>query len=508
MREMSRIYYVDEAPFSAAGDGKTNDRDAVQRALDTAFENGGGTVVLSAGKTYLSGGIILKSNTELHFEDGATLLQSPDKRDYVKPQGNGYEPYEPTVGHNYSSTVKWGHAWYKNYPFVFAAEGSENIAITGSGHIRMDTVTPEESVMRICPIGFYRINGAVISDITISGYHSYAMMPYTSENILIKNVKIGEWSCGNCDGICMMNCRNVRITGCTMNTGDDSVYIFSSYRDPRGGEWWSSDEPQPSENIEIDNNHLVSHKCKAFAFIPWGIDCPDLEKVEISNVYVHDNYIQTMGVWLYNPYTQKNTDPPIKNVRFENNKIDAIEKNFFDTRISGCVGFRSMKEIHNGRFNDGKAFWLEKKNSHADSVGVYRPQNDGEKPFGFISHLNCGDAAIYQGLFVRAEDLCNFTAYVCTDGAKCRMFVRSAETGELIAHRDFDNSDILCLQLVFNVPVSGNYNIGIERGDASTGEARIYYAGVFGGDAAPGYKRVENVDSGEKIIYFYNDFNY
>ena len=121
---MSRIYYVDKAPFSAAGDGKTNDRDAVQRALDTAFENGGGTVVLSAGKTYLSGGIILKSNTELHFEDGATLLQSPDKRDYVKPQGNGYEPYEPTVGHNYSSTVKWGHAWYKNYPFVFAAEGS------------------------------------------------------------------------------------------------------------------------------------------------------------------------------------------------------------------------------------------------------------------------------------------------------------------------------------------------------------------------------------------------
>lgn len=49
--------------FGAAGDGKTNDRNAIQSAIDTCFEAGGGKVVLPGGK-YLSGTIILKSNVD------------------------------------------------------------------------------------------------------------------------------------------------------------------------------------------------------------------------------------------------------------------------------------------------------------------------------------------------------------------------------------------------------------------------------------------------------------
>lgn len=505
---MNSVYRVDDAPFFARGDGKTNDRESIQRALDAAFENGGGKVVLGGGKTYLSGGIMIGSNTELHFEDGAVLLQSPRKCDYVKPCDGGYEPYEPVTGHNYSETIKWSHAWYKNYPFIFAFPDSVNIAVTGNGCVHMDETSPTESLMRICPIGFYRVNGAVISDITITGYHSYAMMPFTSDNILIKNVKIGGWSCGNCDGVCLMNCRNVRITGCTMDTGDDSVYIFSSYRDPRGGEWWSSDEPQPSENIEIDNNHLVSNRCKAFAIIPWGIDCPDQEKVEISNVYIHDNYIRTMGIWLFNPYTNKNADPPMKDIRFENNRIDAVEKNFFDAQISGLVGFRASRKMHNRRFDDGRTFWLFKKNSASDSVEIFRSQELGGSSYGRISRFECGDVSLYQGLYFRSGEMYNFTADVCTDGAECRMFVRDAETDELVASLDFDNVGKKHLQLLFTVPENGNYNVGVERGSATSGEARVYYADVCGGDAEPGYMRVENVDGGEKILYFYNDFDY
>lgn len=505
---MQNIVRVDDAPFSASGGGLINDRVAIQQAIDTVNKLGGGTVVLSAGKTYLSGGIILKSNVELHFEDGAVLLQSPDPHDYVKPVKDGYEPYTPLTGHNYSDKIKWSHVWYKNYPFVFAVAGAHDIAVTGNGRIQMDIFSAPENTMRICPVGFYRVSGAVISDITIAGYHSYAMMPFTSERILIKNVKIGEWSFGNCDGVCLMNCRDVRITGCEMNTGDDSVYIFSSYRDPRGGEWWSSDEPQPSTHIEIDNNRLVSNRCKAFAIIPWGIDCPELEKTEISDVYIHDNYIQTMGIWLFNPYAEKPGDPPMKKLRFENNVIDAIEKNFFDAQISGMTGFRSMTGMRNGKFQNGASFWLENPNKSEGSAGVHRSLGADDVPYGYISKLQDGDASLTQGVYIRSGDIYNFTAEVCTDGAKCRMAVRNADTGELVASLDFDNTERKKHELLFTVPDSGNYYVGIERGEAVSGTAKMFFGGLYGGDGIPGYSRVENVDGGEKIIYFYNDFDY
>lgn len=502
---MQNIVRVDDAPFSASGGGLISDRAAIQQAIDTVNKLGGGTVVLSAGKTYLSGGIILKSNVELHFEDGAVLLQSPDPHDYVKPVKDGCEPYTPLTGHNYSDKIKWSHVWYKNYPFIFSPEGAHDIAVTGSGRIQMDTVSDENTVMRICPIGFYRVKGVVISDVTIAGYHTYAMMPYTSERILIKNVKIGEWSLGNCDGVCLMNCRDVRITGCDMDTGDDSVYIFSSYRDPRGGEWWSSDEPQPSTHIEIDNNRLVSNRCKAFAIIPWGIDCPELEKTEISDVYVHDNYIQTMGVWLYNPYAVRKDDPPIKNLRLENNKIDAIEKNFFDTAVSGAVGFHSMTALHNGNLRDGDAFWLSSC-GEGGFAGVVRPENAG-MPLGRIESADGGRAALYQGIYIRNCEKHTFAVRARCDYGKCRVFVRNSDSGELIASLPVDGGEGR-YSLSFSVPAPGNCDIGIETDGETSSSAILFSANLCGGDGLPGYSRVENVDDGEKIIYFYKDFKY
>ena len=76
--------------FGAKGDGTANDRAAIQEAIDFAFKNGGGTVTLDAGRTFLSGGIILKSGVNLHFGDGAVLQQTPFAEGFVKPVKNGY----------------------------------------------------------------------------------------------------------------------------------------------------------------------------------------------------------------------------------------------------------------------------------------------------------------------------------------------------------------------------------------------------------------------------------
>ena len=49
----------------AAGDGKTNDAAAIQKAIDLCCQEGGGKVILDGGHTYLSGSIVLKQGVEL-----------------------------------------------------------------------------------------------------------------------------------------------------------------------------------------------------------------------------------------------------------------------------------------------------------------------------------------------------------------------------------------------------------------------------------------------------------
>lgn len=490
--------YVTEKPFNACADGVTNDREAIQNAIDFVYSKGGGTVVLDSGKTFLTSGIVIRSGVTLLFGDGSTLLQSNNAEDYVKPVGDGYEPYEIMFGHNYSETIKWSHVWYRNYPFIFAPEGSHGFAVKGKGFLRMAEGNDTNTLVKTCPVGFYRVHDFEISDITITNYHGYAMMPFTCRNGLIKNVNISEWSYGNGDGICMMNCQNMRVTGCKMYTGDDSVYIFSSYKDPRAGEWWSSDEPQPSVNIEIDHNYLESNHCKAFGMILWGIDCPDLEKVEVRNVYVHDNYFKTMGNWIFNPYTQNTAPHPVTNVRFKNNVIDGIEANFFETVITDMNHYRSAREFQNPEFRDGLVFWSYIKNINDNSIKVI----SDEQNFCRISHFEDGETAVYQGLYIEKGLPCSFQAEVRTGGNQCRMFIRNLDTGVLIASKTFSSEDWEEIILPIDVPQSGNYHLGIESGESKHGFGEIRRARLLGNhEAAFGYSDVI-FDRG-KIIYLY-----
>ena len=95
-----RTVRVTDAPFRASGDGRTECREAIQRAIDETARQGGGRVVLPAGGTYLSAPLFLKSHVELHLEEGAVLQQTEDDAQYVRPSADGYERYQPRHGHN------------------------------------------------------------------------------------------------------------------------------------------------------------------------------------------------------------------------------------------------------------------------------------------------------------------------------------------------------------------------------------------------------------------------
>src|SRR5271170_6597000 len=74
----SGLYNVRQ--YGALGDGKAIDTPAINRAIDVAAAQGGGTVRVPAG-TYLCYSIRLQSHITLHLDPGAIILAAgdPDK---------------------------------------------------------------------------------------------------------------------------------------------------------------------------------------------------------------------------------------------------------------------------------------------------------------------------------------------------------------------------------------------------------------------------------------------
>ena len=64
--------------FGAVADGKTVCTKAIQAAIDSCAQQGGGTVVVPAGQ-FITGTIWLKSHVELHLELGALIKGSLDR---------------------------------------------------------------------------------------------------------------------------------------------------------------------------------------------------------------------------------------------------------------------------------------------------------------------------------------------------------------------------------------------------------------------------------------------
>src|SRR5690606_17879635 len=67
--------------FGASLDSNVKSTEAFKKAIAACVANGGGRVVVPKG-TFLTGAIHLKSNVNLHLEDGSKILFSRDLDDY------------------------------------------------------------------------------------------------------------------------------------------------------------------------------------------------------------------------------------------------------------------------------------------------------------------------------------------------------------------------------------------------------------------------------------------
>jgi len=216
----SKVY--DVRAFGAKGDGQTLDTAAIQRALSECAEAGGGVVQLSAG-TYLSQPLTLGNKTTLLLERGATLLASSDHKHFMKRPGD------------------WLQA-KSNSDFIPLLSGKDltDITITGQGTIDGNGgVWWEEAEKARQKVSGYtlprpnlftlqRCRNVKVSGITLQNSPKFHFVPTECEDVLVDGVTVlAPEGAANTDGIDPSNCRNVTITRCFIDVGDDNIAIKS-----------------------------------------------------------------------------------------------------------------------------------------------------------------------------------------------------------------------------------------------------------------------------------------
>jgi polygalacturonase len=228
--------------FGAKGDGKTPDTDAINKAITTAADAGGGTVVLPAGD-YLSFSIRLKSNITLHLSAGATLIAA-----HMDEHPGRYDDPEPNVWGDSLHYQDFGHSHFHNS--LIWGENLENIAITGFGRIYgkgLQKWGDPRPGLGNKSIALKKCRNVTLRDFSVMHGGHFAILATGVDNLTINNLSIDT----NRDAIDIDCCRSVRVSDCALNSpNDDALVLKASY---------ALGYAAPTENVTITN-------CQVYGF--------------------------------------------------------------------------------------------------------------------------------------------------------------------------------------------------------------------------------------------------
>jgi polygalacturonase len=239
--------WINVRNFGATGDGATIDTPAVNRAIEAAAAQGGGTVWFPAG-TYACYTIRLKSHVGLYLEHGATILAAsvPD----AGTTAGGYDSAGPAQP--WEAYQDYGHNHWANS--LIYGEGLEDLSITGPGLIWGKGLSRGESnelPLAESPgvgnkaIALKNCRNVSIREISILMGGHFAILLTGVDNVVLDELKIDT----NRDGIDIDCCRNVRVSNCAVNSPwDDAICPKSSF---------ALGYARATENVTISNCYVT-----------------------------------------------------------------------------------------------------------------------------------------------------------------------------------------------------------------------------------------------------------
>jgi polygalacturonase len=263
----------DVRSFGAVPGGKTKATDAVRRAIAAAVAAGGGTILFSGG-VYLTGPIRLASNITLEVDAGAVLRFSSDFDDYLpmvptRWEGTEVLTFSPLIyGDKVENVAITGHGlidgggepWWREFRRIkqeLEKPGAHAVSKGQREFARLNTDRSEwPDDRRMLEAGFLRppliqvrdCRNLSISDLTIKNPPFWTINPVRCDGVAVRGVTIDNPDDSpNTDGIDPDSCRNVHISDCHINAGDDCIAIKSG-RDRQGRRIGRA-----TENVTITN---------------------------------------------------------------------------------------------------------------------------------------------------------------------------------------------------------------------------------------------------------------
>jgi polygalacturonase len=241
---------IDVKDFGAIADGSRTTTRELQAAIDACAAAGGGTVYVGAGR-YVTGSLWMRSNLTLELDAGATLLGSEDFADFPEWQS------------------KWEGPGVKPSPAaLICGEDLDNVAVTGRGTIdgrgkvwwdaqfaaliRMRETASGEECRRPNLFRLVNSRNVFLTGITFCNSPFWTVSPLACDNVTIHAITIrNPADSPNTDGINPDSCRNVRISDCHVDVGDDCITIKSGKEDDGRATL------KTCENITVTNCTLV-----------------------------------------------------------------------------------------------------------------------------------------------------------------------------------------------------------------------------------------------------------
>ena len=321
--------------YGAIGDGQYNNAGNIQAAIDKASAEGGGRVVIPAGK-FMTGTIAIRSNVELHLQKGAYLLGSPHRKDY----GNDYPLglIKGTGIRNFSITGKG----------VIDGQGRELIAdILHS--LEAGIIQDSEWKLKR-PSGKHRnflvmLSGCkdfLVKGVTMKDPTNWVNRYVDCHNFTIDSIHIEALAYWNNDGIDLDNCTNAKVLNSYVNAADDAICLKSESRDGI------------CENILIENCTLRS---SASAFKMGTASYGGFRNITVRNIRVFDTYRSAIALEAVDGGIIENID--IEGVRAFNTgnaifiKLGKRNKDDVYSKISGIRIKDVRVEIPSGKPDAG-----------------------------------------------------------------------------------------------------------------------------------------------------------